>query len=73
MFDPVVARGLWDGLPAECRCDHFDKSNLPARYRSMAHEASAGGPWTTVALNMRGHAQAAQADDGELAWLAPEG
>jgi len=66
MFDPVIAKELWDGLSAECRRDHFDKSNLPARYRSVVQAASAGGPWTTVALNMRGLPEPMT---WELAWL----
>ena len=42
MFDPAIARRLWDSLPEECRSDHFDKKTMPAHYRPAIREVSAG-------------------------------
>ena len=66
MFDIDVAAGLWEALPEDCRGDHFDKSTMPTQYRAAVSEASAGGPWTTIALNMRGLPEPMT---WELAWL----
>lgn len=54
MFDIDVAASLWAALPEECRRDHFDKTTMPEPYRAAVSETSAGGPWTTIALSMRG-------------------
>jgi integrase len=66
MFDIDIAAGLWEALPEDCRRDHFDKATMPARYRAAVSEASAGGPWTTIALSMRGLPDPMT---WELAWL----
>lgn len=66
MFDPGIARGLWDSLPEECRRDHFDKRTMPQSYRPAVSEKSAGGHWTTVALNFR---DLPEPMTWELAWL----
>lgn len=66
MFDPERARQLWDSLPPECRCDHFDKKTMPDRYRSAVPEVSAGGPWTACYLNFRGLPESMT---WEIAWL----
>lgn len=66
MFDSVIARRLWDGLPEECRRDHFDKRTMPETYRAAVSEVSAGGSWTTVALNFR---ELPETMTWELAWL----
>ncbi len=58
MFDPAIARRLWDSLPEECRSDHFDKKTMPAHYRPAIREVSAGSSsgsdWTACYLNFRG-------------------
>ena len=41
MFDPVIARRLWESLPEECRVDHIDKKNMPDIYRSAIRLKSA--------------------------------
>jgi len=78
MFDPLVARQLWDSLPAECRRDHFDKTNLPALYRNVVMERPSGivattrtaaglvPSWTSCALNMQ---DLPEPMTQELAWL----
>jgi integrase len=66
LVDVAVARALWESLPVECRSDHFDKSNLPARYDAAVVVESAGGSWTSRALNMRGLPEVMT---WELAWL----
>ena len=78
MFDPLIAQQLWDGLPAECRSDHFDKTNLPAGYASVVVERPTGRvattktaaglvpSWVSSALNMRGLPEPMTQ---ELAWL----
>lgn len=66
MFDADVAATLWESLPEDCRRDHFDKTTMPERYRAAVAETSAGGPWTTIALSMRGLPEPMT---GELAWL----
>ena len=66
MFDAQIARRLWDSLPQDCRRDHFDKADMPDAYRSAVSETSAGGPWTTIALNWRGLPEPMT---WELAWL----
>lgn len=66
LFDPQIARQLWESLPAECRSDHFDKQNMPEIYRGAVREAPAGGPWTTVYLNFRGLPETM---GWEIAWL----
>jgi hypothetical protein len=53
MFDPVIAQGLWESLPLECRVDHIDKKNIPETYRGAIKLQSAGGPWTTCYINFR--------------------
>ncbi|MDP9444749.1 MAG: site-specific integrase [Actinomycetota bacterium] len=66
MFDAEIAASLWTSLPEDCRRDHFDKTTMPAGYRAAVSETSAGGPWTTIALNLRGLPGAMT---WELAWL----
>lgn len=78
MFDPLIAQQLWDSLPADCRSDHFDKTNLPARYASVVVERRTGmvattrtaaglvPSWTSCALNMR---DLPEPMTQELAWL----
>ncbi|SKX63916.1 putative transposase/integrase [Mycobacteroides abscessus subsp. abscessus] len=66
MFDPQIARRLWDSLPPECRSDHFNKKTMPDRYRNAVPEVSAGGPWTTCYLNFRGLPEPMT---WEIAWL----
>lgn len=66
MFDLEIARALWDTLPEECRRDHFDKRTMPPLYRPAVSEVSAGGPWTTIALNFR---DLPEPMTWELAWL----
>lgn len=66
MFDPQIARRLWDSLLPECRSDHFNKRTMPERYRSAVPETSAGGPWTTCYLNFRGLPEPMT---WEIAWL----
>ncbi|MGP5268552.1 tyrosine-type recombinase/integrase [Brachybacterium alimentarium] len=66
MFDIDIAASLWEILPEECRRDHFDKTTMPTQYRAAVSEADAGGPWTTIALSMRGLPEPMT---WELAWL----
>jgi integrase len=66
LFDPIIARQLWDSLPPECRNDHIDKQNMPAIYDAAIREANAGGPWTTRYINMRGLPEPMT---WEMAWL----
>ena len=66
MFDPLVARQLWESLPEECRVDHIDKKNIPDRYRGAIPLASAGGPWSTCYINFKGLPETMT---WELAWL----
>ena len=66
MFDPQIARQLWDSLPAECRQDHFNKKTMPECYRNAVPEVSAGGPWTTCYLNFR---ELPEPMTREIAWL----
>lgn len=66
LFNAHIARQMWDGLPQDCRCDHFDKTTMPQAYRSAVSEASAGGPWTTIALNWSGLPEPMV---WEMAWL----
>lgn len=66
MFDRGIAAGLWESLPEGCRRDHFDKTTMPEHYRAAVSETSAGGPWTTIALSMRGLPESMT---WELAWL----
>lgn len=66
MFDIHVATHLWEMLPEDCRRDHFDKTTMPERYRAAVAETSAGGPWTTIAVSMRGLPEPMT---WELAWL----
>jgi hypothetical protein len=53
-FGPAIAEQLWESLPPECRRETFDKKTPPDQYRPFVRAESAGGPWTTVALNMTG-------------------
>lgn len=66
LVDIAVARGLWESLPPDCRRDHFDKTNMPQRYRAAVAEESAGGDWTTQALSMR---SLPEVMTWEAAWL----
>lgn len=66
LFDPAIARELWESLPVECRRDHFDKASMPERYRDAVMPATAGGgKRTTLYLNMRGLPETMT---WELAW-----
>jgi integrase len=66
LFDPEIARQLWDSLPATSRVDHFDKTNMPDALQASVVPTSAGGPWTTVYLNFRGLPEAMTQ---ELVWV----
>jgi integrase len=55
LFDPIIARRLWDALPAECRSDHFDKRTMPANYvAAVTDRLRSDGYRTSKSLNFRG-------------------
>lgn len=66
MFDPAIARRLWDSLPEECRRDHFDKKTMPAQYRPAIREVGVGGGWTACYLNFR---ELPEPMTWEIAWI----
>lgn len=66
MFDARITAQLWNSLPPDCRQDHFDNQNMPEVYRAAVTATSAGGPWTTIALNLRGLPEPMTQ---EIAWL----
>jgi integrase len=67
LFDPVIARQLWESLPVECRSDHFGKATMPDAYRDAIIPASSGnGQRTTLYLNMR---ELPETMIWELAWV----
>ncbi len=66
MFDPVIARRLWESLPEECRVDHIDTKNIPELYRSAIQPKSAGRGWTTRYVNFR---DLPETMTWEIAWL----
>lgn len=68
MFDPAIARGLWESLPEECRLTRLTKRNIPERYRAAvkAKEVAYGEAWATVGINFRDLPESMQ---HELAWL----
>jgi integrase len=66
LFDPSITQWLWESLPEECQRERFDKRSMPDRYRPFVAEESAGGPWTTSALNFTA---VPRTITQELAWL----
>ncbi len=74
LFDPRIARELWESLPQECRIDRINKRNVPEIYRGAIRERSIGGRrateldkrWTTVGLN---YSELPETMRWEVAWL----
>ena len=75
MFDPVIAKCLWQSLPEECRVDHIDKKNIPETYRGAIKLVNVGGrasaqnrlgPWTSCYINFR---DLPETMVWEIAWL----
>ncbi|WP_349269272.1 hypothetical protein MPNTM1_04892 [Mycolicibacterium parafortuitum] len=75
LFDPDVAKQLWDSLPPQCRVDRITKKNMPEIYRGAIKEHVVGGgktdgdtfvAWSSVGLNF---SELPETMRWEIAWL----